>query len=363
MQPKTREALFKELFPGEPAFRIRQIEQALFTPNAAGWADATTLSKTMRATLEEHVPWITCATDKMFKSVREDTFKAAILASDGKRFESVLMRNKRDQWTICVSSQIGCAMGCTFCATGAMGFKRSLTCDEITDQFRYWQVFLKSKPELPQRISNVVFMGMGEPMTNYENVKKAIHTWLKYTDIGPTRITVSTVGVLDQLQRLLQDKDWPPVRIAVSLHSANQKRREEIVPTTVPDFLTKLADWSHAYAKIKGNNRHHITYEYTLITGVNDTPELAQELARYIRKTSASKINVIPYNPVAGKTFSRSSQVRIDAFKKILADFGLDVTQRKTMGDDIAAACGQLITETPKETEERNKNRIVLETE
>lgn len=360
MQPKTREALFKELFPTEPAYRWKQVEKALFTPNAKSWADATTLPKPMREKLAQEIPWTTCATDRMLKSVREDTFKAAIMAFDGKRFESVLMRNKRDQWTICVSSQIGCAMGCTFCATGAMGFKRSLTADEIMDQYRYWQIFLRDKPELPQRISNVVFMGMGEPMTNYENVKKAIQTWLLYTDLGPTRITVSTVGVLDQMERLLKDKDWPPVRIAVSLHSANQQRRQEIVPTTVPDFLVKLAAWSHDYEKIKGNNRHHITYEYTLITGVNDTPELAHELGRYIRQTSASMINLIPYNPVSGKIFSRSSQERIDAFKKILLGYGLDVTQRKTMGDDIAAACGQLITESSPDKGDVKK--ITLET-
>ncbi len=345
MQPKTREALFKELFPKEPAYRWKQIEQALFQPEADGWADITALPKAMREKAAA-LPWITCTAERVYESKRHDTFKAVLVASDGMRFESVLMANKREQWTICVSSQIGCAMKCTFCATGAMGFKRSLTADEIMDQYRFWKHFLRAKPDVQQRISNVVFMGMGEPMTNYDNVKKAIHSWLKHTDIGPTKITVSTVGVLAQMDRLLQDKDWPPVRIAVSLHSANQKRREEIVPTTVPDFLTKLATWSHAYARTLGNQRHHITYEYTLISGVNDTPELAHELGTFIRKTGYSKINVIPLNAVPGKAFTRSSQDRIDKFKNVLSGYGLDVTQRRTMGDDIAAACGQLITQT-----------------
>jgi 23S rRNA (adenine2503-C2)-methyltransferase len=361
MAQPTREASFQELFPKEPAFRWKQVEQALFQPTADGWKDVTTLSKPMREVLEKHLPWMTCRAERLYKSARKDTFKAALAGADGKLFESVLMENMRGQWTICVSSQIGCAMGCTFCATGAMGFKRSLTADEITDQYRFWQAFLRKQPGMPQRISNVVFMGMGEPMTNYDNVKKAIHTWLKYTDIGPTRITVSTVGVLMQMERLLKDPDWPPVRVAVSLHSANQQRREEIVPTTVPDFLKKLADWSHRYAEIKGNVRHHITYEYTLITGVNDTPELAHELGVYIKKTSASMVNLIPYNPVAGKVFSRSSQTRIDAFKKILAGYGLKVTQRKTMGDDIAAACGQLVTESQNQTVQNDKGRIALD--
>ena len=200
-------------------------------------------------------------------------------------------------------------------------------------------------------------MGRGEPLGNYENVKDAIHRWLKHTDIGPTRITVSTVGVLMNMERLLKDPDWPPVRITVSLHSADQKRREEIVPPTVPDFLIKLADWSHRYANTLGNRRHYITYEYTLLSGVNDTPEIAEELAQYIRKTSFAKVNVIPWNPVKGKAFSTSAAERIEKFKAVLRAHGIDVTQRRTMGEDIAAACGQLITE---RAEPPNGRRIPL---
>ncbi len=361
MAIQTREALFSALFPNEPAFRWRQVEEALFLPNANSWKDATSLPKAIREKLIQDMPWMTCKAERLYTSKRGDTVKAALAAADGKLFESVLMANMRDQWTVCVSSQIGCGMGCTFCATGAMGFKRSLTADEIMDQYRFWKQYLREKPELPQRISNVVFMGMGEPLTNYQNVKKAIHAWLKYTDIGPTRITVSTVGVLMQMETLLKDDDWPPVRIAVSLHSANQKRREEIVPTTTPDFLKKLTDWSHRYARIKGNNRHHITYEYTLITGVNDTPELAHELGTYIKGTSASLINLIPYNPVVGKSFTRTSKPRIAEFKKILETYGLNVTQRKTMGDDIAAACGQLVTQTEATKPDASHSRIALD--
>ncbi len=356
--PKTRRQLLTELFPDVPRYRTEQIEAALFQPRLKSFEEITTLPKEMRQTLSTSVPWISVEAERILESARGDTAKAILKAEDGLRFESVLMANARDQWTICVSSQIGCAMGCTFCATGAMGFKRNLTSDEIADQYRFWKTYLEDHPELPQRISNVVFMGMGEPLGNYDNVKDAIHRWLKHTDIGPTHITVSTVGVLMNMERLLKDPDWPPVRIAVSLHSADQKRREEIVPTTVPDFLIKLADWSHRYADTLGNRRHHITYEYTLLSGVNDTPEIADELARYILKTSAAKVNVIPWNPVQGKIFSTSAQERIDKFKSVLRSHGIDVTQRKTMGDDIAAACGQLITETAAESGAR---RIPLE--
>ena len=343
MTQQTREAQCQALFPGAPAYRLRQITEALFDSSIHGYDSITALPKTMREMLHAGVPWLAIAEVAVYESKNHDTFKAILQGMDGKQFESVLMANKRGQWTICVSSQIGCAMRCTFCATGTMGLSRSLLADEIVDQYRYWQQFLSAHPQLPARISNVVFMGMGEPMANYENVKRAIHTWLEYTDIGSTHITVSSVGILSQLEKVLTDPDWPPVRIAISLHSANQARREQIVPTTIPDFLQKLEDWARRYQTILGNRRHHITYEYTLLHGVNDTPQLAEELAKYIRTTGVSKINVIPYNPVVGKTFARSQRENVDLFKAVLRAHDIDVTERRTMGDDIAAACGQLV--------------------
>jgi len=339
---KSRAEHIVEVVGDIPRFRFDQIHKALFDVSLNSWNQVSTLPLNMRESLEQEVPWMSVVLVQMFESAQKDTYKAVLKTLDGKNFESVLMANRRGQWTICVSSQIGCAMKCTFCATGTLGLKRSMHSDEISDQYRFWNTFLKSKPELPQRISNVVFMGMGEPLANYENVKKAIHTWLKYTDLGPTKIMVSTVGILSQMQKLLSDPDWPPVRIAISLHSANQKKREEIVPTTVPDFLKRLAVWSHDYQSTLGNRTHHLTFEYTLISHVNDTPELARELASYIIKTAVSKVNVIPYNPVHGKDFTRAERSRIDTFKEILCTYGVNVTERKTMGDDIDAACGQL---------------------
>lgn len=344
----TRQEQFQALFTNEPNFRLRQIESALFDRRIENFAGMSALPSTLRTALEEKIPWISATLFRLFVSRELDTHKAILRTLDNKLFETVLMQNRRGGWTICVSSQIGCAMRCTFCATGTMGLTRSLTSDEIADQYRFWNYFLKAHPDLPQRISNVVFMGMGEPLANYENVKKAIQTWLAHTDLGKTRITVSSVGILSQLEKLLTDPDWPDVRIAISLHSANQKRREDIVPTTIPDFLQKLAAWSHEYARLHGNRRHYITYEYTLLSEINDTPELAAELARYILTTGARKINVIPYNPVPGKPFVRSVQARIDRFKKILLQAGIDVTQRRTMGEDIAAACGQLVVSQTK---------------
>ncbi|MCK5016695.1 MAG: 23S rRNA (adenine(2503)-C(2))-methyltransferase RlmN [Candidatus Peribacteraceae bacterium] len=306
------------------------------------WDSVSTLSKDMRDVLKKKIPWISCKPFKTFSSKSGDTHKVLLEGIDGQMFESVLMANKREQWTICVSSQIGCAMGCTFCATGAMGLKRDLSSDEIADQLRFWRQFLLKKPELSQRISNVVFMGMGEPLVNIENVKKAINTWLEQTDIGPTRITVSTVGVLPVLESILDDPDWPSVRIAISLHSPEEESRRKIVPTTAPNFHTRLAKWTHDYEKTLGNRRHHITFEYTLISGVNDNEEEAKRLVKFVKTTSAVKVNVIPLNSVDGKAFTASPRDGIEAFKKVLLNAGIDVTERKTMGQDIAAACGQL---------------------
>lgn len=297
----------------------------------------------MREELDAKIPWMSVSLHRVYESKDKETFKAVLTTEDHLLFETVLMGNAREQWTVCVSSQVGCAMRCTFCATGAMGLKRSLTSDEITDQLRFWISFLRTR-SLAGRISNVVFMGMGEPLTNVDNVKKAIHTWVDQTDIGPTHITVSTVGVLQAMEELLEDADWPPVRIAISLHSADQVEREKIVPSTAPFFLERLADWCRRYRQILGNRRHHLTFEYSLIAGVNDSEEQAEALARFIERCGKPKLNVIPLNPVTGKLFTASEQGRIERFKQVILRHGIDVMQRRTMGDDIAAACGQLAT-------------------
>ena len=226
-----------------------------------------------------------------------------------------------------------------------MGLKRSLTGDEIIDQYRFWQRFLLECDEADARISNIVFMGMGEPLVNYEAVKATIQLWLKYTELGPTNIVVSTVGILPSLTKLLQDPAWPTVRLAISLHSAVAETRKKIVPSMPPDFLTNLQDWTQAYLKQLGNKSHYLTFEYIMLSGVNDTPEEARALGEYAKKCGVRKVNVIPYNTVSGKEFARSAQERIVAFKETILAAGLDVTQRRNMGNDIAAACGQLVTQ------------------
>jgi 23S rRNA (adenine2503-C2)-methyltransferase len=243
-----------------------------------------------------------------------------------------------------------------------MGLKRSLDVDEIVDQYRFWRRYLEANrprgrealggEEIPRglaassltasRISNVVFMGMGEPLANYENVKAAVNDLLAHTDLGKTRITVSTVGVLPRLEQMLTDRDWPHVRLAVSLHSAVADTRKRIVPTSYDDFLPKLADWSRRYLALLGNRRHHLTFEYVMLKGVNDGDADARALAAFVKSIGNVRCNLIPYN-LTDCEFTRSEDAQIARFVSILEKADVVATRRRTMGDDIAAACGQLI--------------------
>lgn len=340
---KTRSEQFQTLFPEEAAFRLQQIEAAVFNPQFKSWADVSNLSKTHREVLGREVPWFSFKDSQVFKSKKGDTYKAMLTLEDNQKVETVLMENRRGQWSICVSSQVGCAMGCKFCATGKMGLLRSLNSDEIVDQYRFWALYLQQNPEIEKRISNVVFMGMGEPLANYDNVKKTLKTWLKHTDLGPTHITVSTVGILPVLEKILTDKEWPGVRLAISLHSADPVTRKEIVPTSFDGFLEKLEDWTARYLEQLASRRQHLTFEYVMLQDVNDTPGHAEKLAKMAQRIGKVRVNLIPYN-FTDLGFQRSIHERTERFKDILEKAGLTVTVRKTMGDDIAAACGQLIT-------------------
>lgn len=368
-----RREQFAKLLGNLPPYRLTQINEALFDPRNTGWADATSLPKLLRETLTRETPWITLVAVATLESKKKDTVKAVLETQDKKRIETVLMKNARGHWSICVSSQVGCAMNCSFCATGKMGFTRNLTSDEIIDQYRFWIYFFHSRSSspargevsrlrdggvgdkavrqtfaspAPERITNIVYMGMGEPLANYENVKSSLNTILSYTDIGPTRITVSTVGILPQMQKILTDSDWPPVKIAVSLHSADPAIRKQIVPSTSQGFLDSLAEWMRQAHARNDARRNHITFEYILIENVNDRESDAKKLIHFSRKSRVPiKINLIPYNKTLGNPFTRSELARQHTFKSTLERSGIIATIRRTMGDDISAACGQLVTE------------------
>lgn len=364
----SRKEQFQALYPDTPAFRLRQFEAALFDASKKSFAAVSNLPLSMRESLDVRIPWLSLTSAHLLTSAKKDTYKSIIELSDGKRVETVLMRNARGQWTVCVSSQVGCAMACTFCATGTMGFTRNLLADEIVDQVRFWFAFLRKQATLSpiahrisqgdpehvewvegsQRISNVVFMGMGEPLSNYDNVKESIRQLLLHTGIGPTHITVSTVGLLPMLKKILQDAEWPAVRLAVSLHSAESVTRKAMMPSSFDGFLEQLISWAEAYFEKHESRRRHLTFEYVMLSKINDTEAHAEALIRFARRVGKVRINLIPYN-FTGSVYRDSLPADFARFQKQLADAGITVTRRRTMGDDIAAACGQLIVE--KKTE------------
>jgi len=312
-KPATRNALLSTLLKKEPAFRFKQIKKALYQPQISSWAEITTLPAKLQEQISAEVPFMTVKEKLVQTNKRKDTHKAALTLKDGLSIETVLMKNPRGYWTICVSSQVGCAMRCDFCATGKMEFTRNLTKDEIIDQYRFWQQYLQKHKELNQRISNVVFMGMGEPLANYETIRDTINEWLEETEMGPTRIIVSTVGHLAVLEKLLNDKQWPHVRLAISLHSAEKNTRKEIVPTSHEGFLPNLAEWAKKYLEKFGNQRHHLTFEYVMLDRINDTDKHAKALAEYVNKIGKIKVNLIPYN-FTDSDYKRSKDQQIVAF-------------------------------------------------
>jgi 23S rRNA (adenine2503-C2)-methyltransferase len=338
----AREDAFKELFPDQPEYRHKQLTESLFLRSVKSIASLSVFPQAMRKSLEDNqFPFFTYTETFVQASRSKDTFKALLTMADGKKIETVMMKNRRGHFSVCVSCQIGCAMACTFCATGKMGFTRNLSVDEIIDQYRFWEHFLDIHKDLPQYISNVVFMGMGEPLANYANVKQTLSLLLQYTDIGPTRITVSTVGLVPMLEYLLNDPDWPAVRLAVSLHNADAAGRKEMMPSSYEDFLEKLLAWTKRYFEKFESRRRHLTFEYVMLSKVNDTTLHAKKLIRFARRVGKVRINLIPYN-FTGEVYTDSLPGDFEEFAGMLRAAGVDVTKRRNMGDDIDAACGQL---------------------
>lgn len=317
---------------GEPAYRIKQVWQAWYTQPS--WDQVTALSKELRQQLSQQFPWLSLKAARISTSPTDDTQKAVVEFSDTQRAEAVYMPNARGKRTVCISSQVGCAMACTFCATGTMGLKRNLTSDEIVDQVRMW-------PRAD--ISNIVFMGMGEPLANYDAVKEAARVLIEEMEIGATRITVSTVGPAGGLKKLLEDEDFPNVRIAISLHAGTDNTRGSIVPSHGKRTIQMFVDWMKEYHTRYGNRRHHITLEYVMLEDVNDMPSEAEALAASFQPIAHMiKLNLIPWNPT-GTHLKRSAQERMDRFRNITESAGITTTIRYSKGLDIDAACGQLV--------------------
>lgn len=271
-----------------------------------------------------------------------DTTKLLLNLPDGTPIESVLMQYPSDvlshpRSTVCVSTQVGCAMGCVFCATGQMGFERQMKAEEIVGQVIHFSKILK---ERKQHITNIVFMGMGEPLANYDETIRAIRilTHPRGFGIGQRHITVSTIGVISGIDKLAQED--LQIGLAISLHAPNDELRQKLVPTAGPASVEDIIAAGRRYF-MKTSRR--VTFEYALIEGVNDTPEIAHQLTKLL-KGNGSHVNLIPINPTAGN-FIRPGRDRVLEFERILRVAGINCTVRVEKGAQISAACGQLRTD------------------
>ncbi len=324
-----------------PGFRLKQLYKAYYNDAVTSYTEISTLPKLLREQLEQEVLFSRLSVDISQTSADGNTIKVLFTRSaDGQKIESVLMKHKDGRNTVCVSCMVGCPVNCTFCATGKMGFRGSLSAEEIIDQILYFKRLLKQKGE---DVTNVVYMGMGEPMLNLAEVEKSIQI-LNSPDkigLGIRHITVSTSGYIPQFKKFVANGYRG--RVAISLHAPNQELRSQLMPVARAFHLQDLMTMLDEYVALT-NKR--VTYEYVMIDQVNDQAEHAYDLVNLL-KGRLAHINLIPYNPIPHTTFKRSPRDSIQKFSEILTTEGINHTVRVTMGDDIAAACGQLIDYAP----------------
>jgi len=313
---------------GEPAFRGRQIAHWIYKSNAPSLSEMTNLPLVLRQRLGDLVSYHRARIVSESRSV-DGTVKYLLEMADGEAVESVLLPYI-ERVSVCVSTQIGCAVGCIFCASGKGGFVRDLTAGEIVDQV------LTLQKQSSRRISHVVYMGMGEPLLNYENVLKSIKLLNQEVGIAMRHITVSTVGITPNIERLAEED--LQLTLAVSLHAATDELRQQIIPIARRYPLRELVKVCKSYAEKTGRR---ITFEYLLIRGLNDAVSHAMQLARLLRGILCN-VNLIPYNAIEGIPLDRPSQKALRAFRSVLESEGLAVTQRIERGHAVSAACGQL---------------------
>ncbi|NDP37777.1 MAG: 23S rRNA (adenine(2503)-C(2))-methyltransferase RlmN [Rhodoferax sp.] len=335
---------------GEKRYRAVQLFRWIHQKGASNFDDMSDLAKSLREKLK------VCAQVKapniISQHISSDgTIKWLFDVGGGDAVEAVFIPEE-DRGTLCISSQAGCAMGCRFCSTGHQGFSRNLKTGEIIAQLWFAEHYLRKHLQRDDRvISNVVMMGMGEPLQNYSELVPALRAMLDDHGYGLSRrrVTVSTSGVVPMMDRLAQDC---PVALAVSLHAPNDLLRDDLVPLNKKYSLAELLNACNRY--LAHAPRDFITFEYCMLQEVNDLPEHAQQLVRLVHHYSSGgvwcKFNLIPFNPFPASGLTRSTPQRILAFAKILSDAGIVTTIRKTRGDDIDAACGQLAGEVKDRT-------------
>lgn len=348
------EQFFVEI--GEKKFRAKQVFRWLHVYGAQNFEEMTDIAKTLRATLEE-IATIE-APQLVSEQISSDgTRKWALEVSGGNKIEAVFIPED-GRGTLCVSSQVGCALECQFCSTARQGFNRNLTSGEIVGQLWWANHRLGKDPKGEKLITNVVMMGMGEPLANYENVIDAMKIMLDDNayNLSKRKLTLSTSGVVSRFDWLAEDC---PVALAISLHASNDEVRNKIIPINKKYPIADLLDACRRY--LVKSPKNYITFEYVMLKDVNDKLEHARELTKLMQGIEC-KFNLIPFNPFPNSGFESSSWEQILKFQKVLQNGGYITTVRKTRGDDIDAACGQLVGKVQDKTkrQEKWKNFIPL---
>ena len=343
---------------GEKPFRGDQVFQWIHQHGIADFDGMTNLGKVLRTSLNER--FTVTPLEIVKQEISSDgTYKWLLGLEDGNCIETVFIPEE-DRGTLCISSQAGCSLNCTFCATAQQGFSRNLTSAEVIGQLWVASQILIAEDTAFSRITNVVMMGMGEPLLNFDNVVTAMKIMLDDYAYGLSkrRVTLSTSGVVPALDRL---RDVCPVSLAVSLHAPNDELRNQLVPLNKKYPITELIAACKNY--IAEDARRRVTIEYVMIDGINDSNAQARELVKCLKGLRA-KINLIPFNLFSGSQYKRSPQSRIDAFRNVLMEAGIITVTRKIRGDDIDAACGQLAgrinDRTRRSTRTQIESRLVV---
>ncbi len=322
---------FKKLFEKEPKYRLEQAQKALFKDLIQNWQEAMALPLILREELNKKCPIEISA--KTLVSKDRNAIKALITLEDNLKIETVLMRHKDKRNTICVSSQVGCLLNCSFCATGKIGFKRNLEVWEIVEQVLFFARYLKNTKE---RISNVVFMGMGEPFLNYENVIAAIRILNDEEgfNLGARHFSISTIGIVEGIEKLAEE--GLQINLAISLHAPDDELRSKLMPINKKYPIRKILTAADDYIK---KTRRRVMFEYIMIKKSNDSEDQAKKLAKLMKRPLCF-VNLISCNPTG--ILEPSLPSKIKKFKEILEKEGVAVTQRHRFGQDIEGACGQL---------------------
>lgn len=336
-----------------PAFRAKQIMHAIYQEGVETFDHITTIPKPVQKLLTENLKISTVTPLAQEESADGSTVKILFKLPDDNTIEGVLMRFKDGRRTVCISSEVGCPLKCKFCASGTLKFKRSLTWEEMADQVIFFSRYIKRQVTLnkkknadsaPEELNHVVYMGIGEPFRNYDNLMQSLKILMNpdYVGLGARKITVSTAGVVEKIR---QFADEPfQVNLALSLHAPTQELRQQIMPIALRYNLDDLMDAIRYYTD---KTKRRISFEYVMLRGINDSQECAQQLAKLV-KGMLCHVNLIPYNATDIPDIQGSEKSTIRKFQEILVEAGVPATTRVSLGQDIAAACGQLANKSQK---------------